>query len=73
MLGELVGLAVERERDALDLLVVLQLDGVQPHHLQGDARRARDADGRVRVGDEHLLDVALGDDVAGRWRGGRPR
>ena len=40
-LGELVGLAVEGQRHALDLLVVLQLDGEQPHHLDRRSRPCR--------------------------------
>jgi hypothetical protein len=45
---------------------VLELDLEQPHHLDGDAGTAGDADGGVLVGREDLLDVALGDDVAHR-------
>ena len=67
--GQPVGLAVEREHGALDLLVVLELDLEQPHQLDADAGRARDADQRVRVGGVHLLDVAAGDQVA---HGGPP-
>ena len=64
--GEPVGLAVEGERGALDLLVVLELDLEQPHHLDREAGGAGDADAGELVGGEDLLDVALGDDVAHR-------
>ena len=64
--GEPVGLAVHRQRRALDLLVVLELGLEQPDHLDREARGAGDADHRELVGREDLLDVALGDDVAHR-------
>ena len=64
--GEPVGLAVHRQRGALDLLVVLELDLEQPDHLDGEPGRAGDADHGELVGREDLLDVALGDDVAHR-------
>ena len=64
--GEPVGLAVHRQRHALDLLVVLELGLEQPDHLDREAGRAGDADAGVLVGREDLLDVALGDDVAHR-------
>ena len=54
----------ERQRDTLDLLVVLELDGVQAGELDGDRRGARDAGRGVVVGDVHLLHVAAGDHVA---------
>jgi hypothetical protein len=38
--GELVGLALQREGGALDLLVVLQLHGEQPQHLHAQPGRA---------------------------------
>ncbi len=63
---EPVGLAVHRERGALDLLVVLELGLEQPHHLDREPGGAGDADAGVLVGREDLLDVALGDDVAHR-------
>ena len=63
---EPVGLAVHRERGALDLLVVLELGLEQPHHLDREAGGAGDADRGELVGREDLLDVALGDDVAHR-------
>ena len=64
--GEPVGLAVEGEHGALDLLVVLELDLEQPDHLDREAGGAGDADRGELVGLEDLLDVALGDDVAHR-------
>ena len=64
--GEAVGLAVHRQRRALDLLVVLELGLEQPDHLDGEAGGAGDPDGGELVGREDLLDVALGDDVAHR-------
>ena len=63
---EPVGLALEGQRRALDLLVVLELDLEEPDHLDRDAGRPGDADTGVVVGVEHLLDVALGDVVAHR-------
>ena len=39
-----VGLAVQRQRGALDLLVVLELHLEQPHHLDGEPGGAGDAD-----------------------------
>ena len=62
--GEAVGLALERHDGALDLLVVLELDLVEPDELDGDAGGAGDADDAVLVGREDLLHVAVGDDVA---------
>src|SRR5437763_1543183 len=64
--GEPVGLAVEAQRRALELLVVLQLDLEQADHLDSEPRGARDPDDAELVGLENLLDVALGDDVAHR-------
>ena len=64
--GQPVGLAVEGQRGALDLLVVLELDLEQPDQLDGQPGRAGDADAGELVGREDLLDVALGDDVAHR-------
>ena len=64
-LAELVGLALEAERLALDLLVVLELHLEQLHHLDRGAGRAGDGDAGVVVGREHLLDAAAGDHVAG--------
>ena len=59
-----VRLALQRELGALDLLEVLQLQLEQLDHLHGQTGRAGDPDGRVLVGREDLLDVALRDDVA---------
>ncbi len=56
----------EGHRDALDLLEVVQLDLVEPHHVEGEADGAGEGDGRVVVGGVHLLQVALGDEVAHR-------
>ena len=64
-------LPAERQRHALDLLVVLEFDGVQAGELDGDRRGARDARRGVVVGDVHLLHVATGDHVALGGRGGR--
>ena len=64
IIAEPVGLALEAERDALELLVVLELDLEQPDHLDREAGDAGDADAAVVVGVEDLLDVALGDVVA---------
>ena len=65
-LPELVGLALEAERRALDLLVVLELELEQLDHLDGRARRAGDGDAGVLVGREHLLDRPVADEVARR-------
>ena len=46
--GEPVRLAVEGERGALDLLVVLEFDLVQPHDLDREAGGSGDADEGVR-------------------------
>ena len=59
-----VHLAGERQRYALDLLVVLELDGIQAGEFDGDRRGACDARRGVVVGDVHLLHVATGDHVA---------
>ena len=67
--AELVGLALQAQRDALDLLVVLQLQLEQLHHLHGRAGGAGDGDAAVAVGREHLLHRAAADEVA---RGGPP-
>ena len=64
--GQPVGLPHQRQRLALDLLVVLELDLEQPDQLDRDPGGPGDADDRELIGREHLLDVALGDDVAHR-------
>ena len=63
-LGELVGLALEAEGHALDLLVVLELDLEEPDHLDGEAGRPGDGHRRVAVGGEDLLHGPVGDGVA---------
>ncbi len=67
--AEPVGLAVEGQSDALELLVVLELHLEEPDQLDGDAGAAGDADARELVRREDLLDVALRDVVAS---GGAP-
>src|SRR6185437_6899584 len=64
-LAEAVGLALEGERAALHLLVVLEFDAEQADELKSHAGHARHADRRVLVGAEYLLHVALGDHVPG--------
>ena len=68
-LAELVGLALEREGLALDLLVVLELHLEQLHHLDRRPGGTGDGDAGVVVGREHLLDAPAGDGVS---RGGAP-
>ena len=70
-LAELVGLALEGEVLALDLLVVLELGLEQAGHLHGGAGGAGDADAREVVGLEDLLDAPVGDLVALAWPAGR--
>ena len=57
--------------DALDLLVVLELELEQLDHLHGRAGRAGDGDAAVAVGREHLLHRAVADEVAASWPAGR--
>jgi hypothetical protein len=64
-LAELVGLALQRQLGALHLLVVLELELEQLHHLDRRPGGAGDGDARVAVGGEHLLHVAVRDEVAG--------
>ena len=64
--GEAVGLALERHDRPLDLLVVLELDLVEAHELDGDACGAGYPDDAVAIGGEDLLHVTVGDDVAHR-------
>jgi hypothetical protein len=45
---------------------VLQFDGEQSHHFHGDTGRPGDTHCGIVVDDEHLLDVALGDEIADR-------
>ena len=63
-LGQLVGLALEGQRRALDLLVVLELDLEEADHLDRHPGRAGDGHRREAVGREDLLHGAVGDDVA---------
>ena len=65
-LGQLVGLALEREGGALDLLVVLELHLEEADHLDRHAGRPRDGHRREAVGREDLLHGVVGDDVACR-------
>jgi hypothetical protein len=67
--GQPVGLAVEGEHDALDLLVVLELHLEQLDELDPHAGGAGHPDQRVGVGGVDLLDVTAGDQVA---HGGPP-
>ena len=64
-LAQPVGLAVEREVVALDLLVVLELGLEELRHLHGRARRAGDAHAGEVVGLEDLLDATARDLIAG--------
>ena len=59
-LAELVGLALEAEDGALHLLVVLELELEQLHHLDGRPGGAGDGDAAEAVGREHLLHRACG-------------
>ena len=68
-LPELVGLALERERLAFDLLVVLELHLEQLDHLDRGTGGPGDGDAGVVVGREDLLDAPAGDRVPG---GGAP-
>src|SRR6202012_5580027 len=70
--GQPVGLALEGERAALHLLVMLELHREQADELQAHAGRAGDRDGRELVAAEDLLHVLLGDHVARRGSA-RPR
>jgi hypothetical protein len=64
-LGQLVGLALQRECGALDLLVVLELHLEEADHLDGHTGRAGDGHGGIAVGREDLLHGVVGDDIAG--------
>ena len=66
-LAQLVRLALQTQRTAFDLFVVLQLQLEQPHHFDGRSSGARDGDTRVAVCGEHLFDRTMADEVA---RGG---
>ena len=62
-LAQLVGLALEAEDDALDLLVVLELGLEEPDHLDRRPGGAGDGHRRVAVGREDLLHGPVGDGV----------
>jgi hypothetical protein len=66
--GELVGLALQGQLGTLDLLVVLELELEQLHHLDGGPGGPGDRHTGVAVGREHLFHRAVADEVAG----GRP-
>ncbi|CAM5635315.1 hypothetical protein SCYAM73S_05744 [Streptomyces cyaneofuscatus] len=70
--GEPVGLALQGELGALDLLEVLQLQLEQLDHLHGQSGGAGDAHRRVLVGREDLLDVARLESAVSRARS-KPR
>jgi hypothetical protein len=61
---QLVGLAVEGERHALDLLVVLEFDSEQTNQFDCDTRSSGNARSGVLVGDVDLLHVTVGDQIA---------
>jgi hypothetical protein len=63
-LAQPVGLALQREVLALDLLVVLELGLEELGHLHRRAGGAGDADAGQLVGLEDLLDAAAGDLIA---------
>ncbi len=67
--GKSVSLAVERQRSSFDLFVVLELDLEQAHEFNCDPCCASDADDRLIIRGEDLLDVALSDEIA---HGGAP-
>ena len=64
--GQPIRLAVQRERDSLNLFVVFEFDLEKPHHLDGNSRGTSDTDDRVLICRENLFDVPLRDDVAHR-------
>ena len=63
---EPICLTLKGKRGALQLLVVLEFDLEKAYEFDRETGRAGDADARMFVGLEHLLDVALRDDVAHR-------
>src|SRR5690606_8391342 len=63
-LGQLVGLALDGQLVALDLLVVLELQLEELDHLDGRAGGPGDGDARVAVGREDLLHRPVRDQVA---------
>src|SRR5699024_953399 len=62
--GQLVGFAVQGQRDTLDLLVVRQLHCVETYQFQGDTRGTRDPDSRILVSNVHLLQIPRRDQIA---------
>ena len=64
-LAELVGLALEAQGGALDLLVVLEVELEQPDHLHRRSRRACDRNTGMTIGREDLLHRVVADEVAG--------
>src|SRR5215469_4189806 len=66
--GQPIGLAFQRERPALDLLVMLELDLKQPDKVNAYPGHAGDPDTGVLVAAEDLLDIPLRNHAAG----GRP-
>jgi hypothetical protein len=64
--GQPVGLALQGQDGALDLLVVLQLHLEELDDLDRDPGAAGDAHGGVLVGRKDLLHVAVGDEAAHR-------
>jgi hypothetical protein len=62
--SEPVHFARECQRNTLELLVVLEFDGIETGELDSDGRGARDAGRGVVVSDVHLLHVTAGDHVA---------
>ncbi|KDQ05190.1 hypothetical protein EN35_09260 [Rhodococcus qingshengii] len=61
-----IGLAVEREWDAFDLLVMFELDREEPDQFDCDPGRTGNTRSRVVVRDVHLLHVTAGDEIAHR-------
>ena len=59
-LAELVGLAFQAQLLALDLLVVLELQLEELHHLQRRAGCTGDGDAAVPIGGKDLLDRSDG-------------
>src|SRR5699024_6718432 len=62
--GQLVGFAVQGQRDTLDLLVVRQLHCAETYQFQGDTRGTRDPDSRILVSNVHLLQIPRRDQIA---------
>ena len=62
---ELVRFALQAQRHALDLLVVLELELEDLDHLHRRTGRTGDGDGAEAIGLDHLLHRAVADPVAG--------